>query len=270
MASGDMSEWVILPRDTVDAWPDTASDSCNPTSACGGSGSCNNCEMPLIATSQGDLSVKQYMRPGAQEDPWISAGHHPDQIVYGENGDANSWHIGAGDALTMGGANVWVNAVGEVETTELADPCDGLDVPAGDTVCESISGDWHGTIDLSGYNEDSVCTIGAATRGDNCKGYCAAMGRPCAYAQDNVGACGVGHDHTRQSTEENGCLQNWQGQICACGLPDPGKISCDDITADFAPFSCTDGNLVNTGLWSDHPGYKWLSGPSDIMVSLGA
>ena len=35
MASGDMTEWVIVPRDTVDAWPDTASDSCNPTSACG-------------------------------------------------------------------------------------------------------------------------------------------------------------------------------------------------------------------------------------------
>ena len=45
--------------------------------------------MPLIATSQGNLDVRQYMRPGAQEDPWISAGHHPDQIVYGENGDAN-------------------------------------------------------------------------------------------------------------------------------------------------------------------------------------
>ena len=96
-ASGDLAEWVIIARDTVDAWPDT-----------GGSPSCDNCVMPLIATSQGDLTVKQYMRPGAQEDPWISAGHHPDQIVYGENGDANSWHTGAGDALTMGGANVWV------------------------------------------------------------------------------------------------------------------------------------------------------------------
>ena len=60
-------------------------------------------------TSQGNLDALQYMRPGAQEDPWISSGHHPDQIVYGENGDANSWHTGAGDALQMGGANVCKN-----------------------------------------------------------------------------------------------------------------------------------------------------------------
>ena len=42
------------------------------------------------------------------------------------------------------------------------------------------------------------------------------MGRNCLHAQDNVGQCGVGHDHTRQDTSENGCLQNWGGQICGC------------------------------------------------------
>ena len=31
---------------------------------------------------------------------------------YGENGDANGWHIGPGDALRMGGANVWASAKG--------------------------------------------------------------------------------------------------------------------------------------------------------------
>ena len=48
---------------------------------------------------------KQYCRTGAQEDPWISAGDHPDLIVYGENGDANQWHTGTDgsiDALNMG------------------------------------------------------------------------------------------------------------------------------------------------------------------------
>ena len=99
MASGDMSEWVILPRTTIDAFPDTASDSCDPPSVCGGSASCNNCVMPLIATSQGNLDVRQYMRPGAQEDPWISAGHHPDQIVYGENGDANRCAVPASEVV---------------------------------------------------------------------------------------------------------------------------------------------------------------------------
>ena len=48
---------------------------------------------------------KQYCRTGAQEDPWISAGDHPDLIVYGENGDANQWHTGTDgsiDALNKG------------------------------------------------------------------------------------------------------------------------------------------------------------------------
>ena len=81
---------------------------------------------------------KQYCRTGAQEDPWISAGDHPDLIVYGENGDANQWHTGTDgsiDALNKGeprrcccrswlvcplflsrvlfagGSNVWINAL---------------------------------------------------------------------------------------------------------------------------------------------------------------
>ena len=41
---------------------------------------------------------KQYCRTGAQEDPWISAGDHPDLIVYGENGDANQWHTGTDES----------------------------------------------------------------------------------------------------------------------------------------------------------------------------
>jgi hypothetical protein len=242
MASGDMTEWVILPRDLVDGFGEE------------GTPSCNNCVMPLIATSQGNNDALQYMRPGAQEDPWLSAGHHPDQIVYGENGDANSWHVGAGDALTMGGANVWVNGITAAPpTSPPVDPCTGLDVPGGDTICESItSGSWHNTVDMSQYDDTAVCFIGAATGGDNCANYCAALGRSCMQAQDNVGACGIGGDHTRQTTEENGCLQNWGGQICGCSGPDPREITCADVSQpDVDPTECYDDVAADVPLWMD-------------------
>ena len=70
--------------------------------------SCANCVMELLGSSE-FAEPKQYCRTGAQEDPWISAGDHPDKIVYGENGDANQWHTGTDgsiDALNTGGSNV--------------------------------------------------------------------------------------------------------------------------------------------------------------------
>ena len=94
-----------------------------------------------------------------------------------------------------------------------------------------------------------MCEIRADTSGDNCKNFCEALGRPCLHAQDNVGQCGVGQDHTRQDMDDNGerpivlngandrerhasksaqsdtrprptagCNQNWGGQICGCGM----------------------------------------------------
>jgi hypothetical protein len=37
-------------------------------------------------------------------------------------------------------------------------------------------------------------------------------------AQDNTGdTCAIDGNHERQTTEENGCLQNWGNQVCACG-----------------------------------------------------
>ena len=60
-------------------------------------------------------------------------------VVYGEM-SWSSHHLGqdgSEDALHRGGSNVWINAL-----PGAVDPCDGLEVPAGDTVCESISGTW--------------------------------------------------------------------------------------------------------------------------------
>ena len=59
------------------------------------------------------------------------------------------------------------------------------------------------------------------------------MGRLCLHAQDNVGQCGVGQDHTRQDMSENGCLQNWGGQICGC--------AAEGYTPPFSTQSACDG-----------------------------
>ena len=63
--------------------------------------------MELLGSSE-FAEPKQYCRTGAGEDPWISAGDHPDKIVYGEMSWANH-HIGqdgSTDALAAGGSNV--------------------------------------------------------------------------------------------------------------------------------------------------------------------
>ena len=41
--------------------------------------------------------------------------------------------------------------------------CTGLDVPAGDTICAAITGDWHSTIDKATYGPNMVCEIGAVS-----------------------------------------------------------------------------------------------------------
>jgi len=104
-------------------------------------GSCSNCRMALTGSS-GLGDPRQYCRAGAMEDPWISAGDHPNQIVYGENGDSNMWHTGTDgtiDALNVGGSNVWVSAAPPAFVVE---ECDG----------ENMSLDWTGGFHESGHN----------------------------------------------------------------------------------------------------------------------
>eukprot|EP01052_Picozoa_sp_SAG31_P015482 SAG31_NODE_996_length_10492_cov_4.648802_6_plen_728_part_00 len=92
LASGDMSMWVTMTK--AELYAQCAA-------------SCANCQMTLTGSSHLE-NPRQYCRTGNAEDPWISAGDHPAQIVYGENsyGGHNS-----DDALNFGGANVWVNAL---------------------------------------------------------------------------------------------------------------------------------------------------------------
>ena len=91
LASGDRRMWVTLSRATVESF-----NSIN----------CANCILPLTGSSR-TKNARQYMRRGVKEDPWISAGNHPDYIVYGENGYKGH---NKDDALNFGGANVWVDA----------------------------------------------------------------------------------------------------------------------------------------------------------------
>jgi hypothetical protein len=89
--------------------------------------------------------------------------------------------------------------------------------------------------DYEAWGGAGTCVTYAVTSSRTCKQYCESYGRTCARGQDDAhhqvaglnkwlqgqGKAGTmctandeGHD--RQSTEENGCLQKWHTQICAC------------------------------------------------------
>ena len=108
------------------------------------------------------------------------------------------------------------------------DPCEGLGsnhISSGNTrnqgefqeICPNLD-DWHTTIDQEGYSRADVCDVLVMTRGTNCRSYCMGQGRLCLRAQDNSGSgCLIDTGgHERQTTDDNGCLQNWNNQICGC------------------------------------------------------
>ena len=99
------------------------------------------------------------------------------------------------------------------------------------------------------YDDELICYVSALTGGQSCNDFCRAQGRDCLRGMDNIntnscadcndgsgephangdtradGTCGVGGDtpscDAGQSAEDcdNGCAQNWVGQIC--GVSDP-------------------------------------------------
>jgi len=107
---------------------------------------------------------------------------------------------------------------------------------------------WHWTGTLPEFNRDDwttetydswggtgTCVVHAHTNGKTCKDYCASFGKTCHRGQDDAqqqvneltywlqgqGKAGTmctawDGGHERQTTEENGCLQSWQTQICGC------------------------------------------------------
>jgi len=84
------------------------------------------------------------------------------------------------------------------------------------------------------------CVAYVYTAGTNCKDWCGSKGKKCLMGWDDahhqLGALNHsmdagGYDRTRctysgantarQQSAENGCLQNWSTQMCACGVYDP-------------------------------------------------
>jgi len=114
-------------------------------------------------------------------------------------------------------SSVWVPTVTcAVAYTE----CEGLH----ETTC-GTNLNWHAEV---GVRTDVVkrCIPGwAPTGGGNCKTWCGDRGFQCLRAQDShQGRCNLWPEHTRQTTAENGCLQNWADQVCECGLTTPPKL----------------------------------------------
>jgi len=102
---------------------------------------------------------------------------------------------------------------------------------------------------------DATCVAYVMTRGGNCKDWCEDQGLTCQKAMDDSE-----HQKTaptpwlkeetyctlhpissaRQTADENGCLQNWNSQICACAAPRPP-------TVPEPPLGCVDSENVVFG-----------------------
>jgi len=118
--------------------------------------------------------------------------------------------------LEILGASTWVPTVScEVEYTE----CPGLH----ETTC-GTNLNWHAEVGVR-TDASKRCIPGYAnTKGGNCKTWCGDRGFECLRAQDShQGRCNLWPEHTRQTTAENGCLQNWADQVCECGLTGPAE-----------------------------------------------
>jgi len=69
-------------------------------------------------------------------------------------------------------------------------------------------------------------TVAVETDHSTCAEYCASQGLVCRHAQDNFNSgCVLNHgNHEHQDMSENGCLQQWGGQVCGCGPADEHQV----------------------------------------------
>merc|ERR1712146_402174 len=102
---------------------------------------------------------------------------------------------------------------------EPASKAASIDIYAGMTgylmKCEKLTGSWDKSIKTASV---PAAVVAVETKKGDCKTYCAKQGRKCVRAQDTHGKCDLEDRHTRQTTAENGCLQKWHDQICACSI----------------------------------------------------
>jgi len=133
------------------------------------------------------------------------------------------------DACTIEAAYPGTNAYDTAHMAPLPDDAKGIPVAkcvglsaqvvqaAAETIdCSSMGGTDCGT-SLGSWAGPSTCVHQVSTNGGSCKSYCAVRNMACAKGMDNSGTCTLNEDgHDRQTTEENGCLQAWGDQICAC------------------------------------------------------
>ena len=113
-------------------------------------------------------------------------------------------------------------------------PCSaslGLTMGPGESFCTGYApGDWHGSIDMSGYDSSQVCEMKAGNLSGG-----QPLGMPCAewcMIKNNHLRCFHAHAvdgdtcnldaaaHASQTLDNNGCDQVWDVAVCGCGIPD--------------------------------------------------
>ena len=110
LASGDLSMYVVMERPVIEECSQGRNDGQWFPSV-------------VEASDATESSATQYCRSGAPEDPWISVGHHPDKVVYGEGYCGAHWND---DAPVHGGMNVWVDSIAAIAV--VVEPTSGQEI----------------------------------------------------------------------------------------------------------------------------------------------
>lgn len=103
---------------------------------------------------------------------------------------------------------------------------------------------------LQGWAGPENCVVLAETKG-TCKAYCEARNRRCIKAVDDVPLLTCEPQKagfSRQTMEEDGCLQDWRTQICACSPV---------VAATFSAYTC------KTSGWVKRRGADEMEDPSE-------
>jgi len=100
--------------------------------------------------------------------------------------------------------------------------------------CPTIAGSW---VPALAEHNIACPNVEVVTGGGNCKTYCEDRNLDCLRAQDNFGFgdCTLDERHDRQDQSDHGCNQNWQHQVCTCGVVKVGPpvvIGCSAIAQD--------------------------------------
>ena len=165
-----------------------------------------------------------------------------------KSGSAGDVAVSVGSSGSSGGAVITLCEIEVWGVMGNYDPCSGIDESTYVAQCINSVDTWPEAIDIGAVGgRGMVCEVLVQTLGGNCRTYCEDQGGICAYAWDNDGSntdaagCGVCTGCTHDEAD-NGCNQNWQGQLCGCSMTGSVAATVANIDASFGAFTGGDSD----------------------------